>query len=229
MGQTIPLSLSEVERALFTGLISHAFASLCLSSFHFLSSPLVSVSFKYDTKRKCQLCSIWLHPQDICQHIQTRRGGAVIPHSCSLLDHRPSEKKRSEEEKKKAKARFAPVRPVIPAIIPNCFTEVGRFLRWLRLGPSRGEYSATRILIKSRGVTAMHYCSFSCVGHCGVTHPDTVEPSAPHHLVHSGSCSDCTAGIPIYRPRSATVPGVCCARRKCHQAFCGGRMRHRFI
>lgn len=89
------------NRVLFTGLISHAFASLCLSSFHFLSSPLVSVSFKYDTKRKCQLCSIWLHPQDICQHIQTRRGGAVIPHSCSLLDHRPSKKRSKEKSKNK--------------------------------------------------------------------------------------------------------------------------------
>lgn len=184
MGQTIPLSLSEVERALFTGLISHAFASLCLSSFHFLSSPLVSVSFKYYTKRKCQRCSIWLHPQDICQHIQTRRGGAVIRHSCSLLDHRPSKK---PSKGKKAKTRFAPVRPVMPAIIPNCFTEVGRFPRWLPLGSSRSKYSVTQILIESRRVITAHvmqchmrYRSFSCAGHCGVTRPDTISPCALH-------------------------------------------------
>lgn len=152
-------------------------------------------------------------PRHMPTHTNTQRRGSNPPFLLSLRSQ-AQRKKAKRRRKKKAKARFAPVRPVIPAIIPDCFTEVGRFLRWLRLGPSRGEYSATRILIKSRGVTAMRYCSFSCVGHCGVTHPDTVEPSAPHHLVHSGSCSDCTAGIPIYRPRSATVPGVCCARRK---------------
>lgn len=77
----------------------------------FLSSLLFSLSFKDETEGKCQLCSIWLHPQDICRHIQTRTGGAVIPVSAqTLLDHNPG-KERSE------KMRSAPIHPLIPLLV----------------------------------------------------------------------------------------------------------------
>lgn len=58
------------------------------------------------------------------------------------------------------------------------------------------------------------YCSFFCMGHCGVTHPDPISTLLCTHLPGSGSCSDCTAGNPIYQPRSVTVPGVRCVCRK---------------
>lgn len=75
------------------------------------SSLLFSLSFKDETEGKCQLCSIWLHPQDICRHIQTRTGGAVIPVSAqTLLDHNPG-KERSE------KMRSAPIHPLIPLLV----------------------------------------------------------------------------------------------------------------
>lgn len=83
--------------------------------FHFFSSPLFTFSFKDDTKGKCQLCSIWLHPQDMCQCIQTRTGGAVIPIFYSGLNHNPG-KKRSE------KMRSALIYPLIPLLISHSRT-----------------------------------------------------------------------------------------------------------
>lgn len=44
--------------------------------------------------------------------------------------------------------------------------------------------------------------------------PTRYSPVLRTQLPHPGSCSDCSAGNPIYRPRSVTVPGVCCVRHE---------------
>lgn len=87
-------------------------------------------------------------PRHMPTHTNTRRRGSNPPFLLSLRSQAQQKAKR----RKKQKTRFAPVRPVTPAIIPDCFIEVGRFLRWLRLGSSRSKYSVTQILIKSRRV-----------------------------------------------------------------------------
>lgn len=120
--RSLPLSVMEQCLALNQKSIrAHPFLSFpfrpisCLSFpclfVPLLSSLLLIWSFKDGTKGKCQLCSIWLHPQDICRHIQTRTGGAVIPVSAqTLLDHNP-------RKEKSEKMRSAPIHPLIPPLV----------------------------------------------------------------------------------------------------------------
>lgn len=44
--------------------------------------------------------------------------------------------------------------------------------------------------------------------------PRPNQHSALHPSPWLWQLSDCTAGNPMYQPRSVTVPGVCCVRRK---------------
>ena len=153
--------------------------SLPFSSFHLLSSPLISVSFKYGYQRKMSAMQyLASSPRHMPTHTNMHKKGSN-PH-IPLLSWITS----PANSKAKKKKRFAPIHPVIPPLIPNCFAEVGRSsLRQILIKSKESPswflvYATVCMRCKARHI----YCSFFCVGHCGVTHPDTISTLLCSHL-----------------------------------------------